>query len=428
MLRAARARLLPAADPPRAAAPPPLERWRKRFADGLIFARLVIKKAGADGISQRAAALAFVTILALIPLLAAFTFVAAQLLHDYQDRVLRFLTSVLPYSEAEILLSLEKFVKQAESLQEVGFIAFILVGLGAFGAIEEAINKIWQVSNRRSMRAKLVSFTLLVFWGPLLIGSCYSALLLLRQRPGVDVLFEESWLVQLLPFLVSAVGLTMLYWQVPFTRVRFRAALAGGATAAMLLEVLRRSFRYYLTHFTEGTYVVYGGFALAILFMISLQLAWLAVLLGTEVAYVTQHFGALTHTRGLDSRYREAWIGLASLALLVEGLRAGRPVSDLDRISTKLGVAPEALRSALEPLVKSGVVVETTGEPSGYVLARDAHELTLEAALGAYEKPLEELLAAMPQPLRDNLEALVGRLRENRRTTLANRSIVQLLG
>src|SRR6185503_5552009 len=183
-------------------------------------------KVADDGVTQRAAALAFVTILALIPLLSAFTFVAAQLLHDYQDRVLRFLTRVLPYSEGEVLANLKQFVDQAETLQTVGFLVFILVGLGAFGTIEETINRIWQVSSRRSLRARLVSFTLLVFWGPLLIGSSYSIMLVLRQREGFDVLFRESILVQAVPFLVSIVGLTMLYWQVPFTRVRFRAALA----------------------------------------------------------------------------------------------------------------------------------------------------------------------------------------------------------
>ena len=425
---AVRARLLPRAAGEGPAAPPPATGWGRRVHDGFTFARLLTKKVAADGVTQRAAALAFVTILALIPLLAAFTFVAAQLLHDYQDRVLAFLTSVLPYSQGQVLASLQNFVNQAETLQEVGFLAFILVGLGAFGTIEETINKIWQVSTRRSLRARLVSFTLLVFWGPLLIGSCYSVLLLLRQRPGFDVLFDESILVQAVPFVVSIVGLTMLYWQVPFTRVRFRAALTGGVTAALLLEVLRRAFAYYVDRFSSGTYVVYGGFALAIFFMISLELAWLAVLLGTEVAYVYQHFGALTNTRGLDARFRESWIGLAALAVLVEGLRAGKPVGDLDRVAVRLGVAPEALRTALEPLVKSGLVVETTGEPAGYVLARDPHELTLETALAAYERPVEELLAAMPQPLRDNLEALIGRLRENRRTTLASRSIAQLLG
>ncbi|HXT20090.1 MAG TPA: YhjD/YihY/BrkB family envelope integrity protein, partial [Thermoanaerobaculia bacterium] len=394
MLRAARARLLRPAGlpeaPPPAGSPEatPADRWRRRLADALTFLRLVLKKSGTDGITQRAAALAFVTILALIPLLAAFTFVAAQLLHDYQDRVLAFLTSVLPYSQKEVLDTLSSFVDQAETLQQVGFLAFILVGLGAFGTIEETINRIWQVSSRRSLRAKVVSFTLLVFWGPLLIGSCYSVLLVLRQRPGFDVLFRESILVQAVPFVVSVVGLTMLYWQVPFTRVRFHAALVGGVTASVLLEVLRRGFTYYVAHFTKGTYVVYGSFALAILFMISLELAWLAVLLGTEVAYVWQHFDALTNTRGLDARFRESWIGLAGLAVLIEGLRTGKPVADLDRLSQRLGVAPEALRGAFEPLVKANLVVETTGEPSGYLLSRDPHELTMATALGAYERPV----------------------------------------
>ena len=401
--------------------------WVRRLRRARTFLRLVLRKSAEDGLPQRAGALAFVTILALIPLLAAFSFVAAQLLHRYEDRILELLTSFLPYSEETLVTQIAGFVQQAESLQEIGFLIFILVGLGAFGAIEEAINKIWQVSTRRSLRARLVSFTLVVFWGPLVIGSSFSAMLVLRSRPGFDVLFEESTLVQLVPFVISLLGLTMLYWQVPVTRVRFEAALAGGFTAALLLEVLRRAFALYVERM-QMTYAVYGGFALAIFFMISVQLAWFVVLLGTEVAYVWQHFKALTETRGKDAKFREPWIGLAALAHLVEGLKAGHPVNSLDRLAARIGTAPEALREALEPLVAAGLVVETTGELSGYLIARDPHELTLEKAFAAYEKPIEELLAAMPQPLRDNLEALVGRLRDTRATTLAGRSVMQLLG
>ena len=152
------------------------------------------------------------------------------------------------------------------------------------------------------------------------------------------------------------------------------------------------------------------------------------MLFGTEVAYVAQHYHALTETRGKDARFREPWIGLAALAKLVDGLREGRPVCELDRLAAEVGTSPEALREALEPLVAARLIVEATGEPSGYLIARDPHELTLERALAAYEKPVEELLAALPQPLRDNLEGLITRLRQNRATTLAGRSVVQLLG
>lgn len=403
------------------------ETWLRRARAGGLFLRLLARKSREDGIPQRAAALAFVTLLSLIPLLAAFSYVAAQFLARYRERTLDFLTSVLPFSQADMIRHIEEFVSQAESLRGVGFLVFILVGLGAFGAIEESINRIWQVSSRRSFRARVVSYTLLIFWGPMVIGASYSTLLVLRQRPGFDRLFEESLLVQALPFVASLVGLTMLYWQVPFTRVQFRAALVGGVVAAVLLELLRRSFGVYVERM-DVTIVVYGSFALAIFFMIAVQIAWWAVLMGSEIAYVTQHFAALTQTKGRDARFREEWIGMAALAKLLEGLRAGRPLTELDRLAESLGTSPEGLREALEPLVAAGLVVESGGEPAGYVLAHDPHELSLAKVLAAYEQPAEELLAALPEPLRDNLDALMRRLRDTRETTLAGRSIAQLLG
>ena len=132
--------------------------------------------------------------------------------------------------------------------------------------------------------------------------------------------------------------------------------------------------------------------------------------------------------RGKDARFREPWLGLAALATLLEGLRDGRPVADLERMAAAFGASPEGIREALEPLVAAGLVVETSGEPSGFLLARDPHQLTLEEALAAYERPADELLAGLPEPLRENLQTLMGRLRDNRATTLAGRSIVQLLG
>jgi DNA-binding IscR family transcriptional regulator len=143
---------------------------------------------------------------------------------------------------------------------------------------------------------------------------------------------------------------------------------------------------------------------------------------------VVQHFSTLTRTRVTDARFREPWLGLAGLAVLLEGLRGGRPVTDVDRLAARLGTTPEAIGDAIEPLVAAGLVVQSGGEPAGYLLARDPHELTLARVLAAYERPADELLASLPEPMRDNLEALIARLRENRETTLAGRNVAHLLG
>ena len=63
----------------------------------------------------------------------------------------------------------------------------------------------------------------------------------------------------------------------------------GSLPTALAFELLRRFFRLYLEAFPAMS-LVYGGFALAILFMVSIQVSWLLVLLGAEVAYAVQHF------------------------------------------------------------------------------------------------------------------------------------------
>jgi membrane protein len=218
----------------------------------------------------------------------------------------------------------------------------------------------------------------------------------------------------------------MLYWLVPFTQVRFRSALAGGAVAALLIELLRRAFAVYVAGFTQFTYLVYGGFALAIFFLVSVQLAWWAVLLGTEVAYVHQHFNALTRTRKLDCRLREPWVGLAVLVALTKGLREGAPMAELDDLAEELGISPEGVREALEPLVERGLVVEASGEPAGYLLACDPHALRLSEVFEAYEIPVDELIDALPEALGEHLQAVRARLEDHRRLGLADRRLVEL--
>jgi membrane protein len=424
----------PLRDAPRAllgrlrnSAPALASRWRPRAQQGVLFVRLLAKQAGEDAITLKSAALSFVTLLSLVPLLAAFSFIGAQVLDRYEEVALSILGQLLPYSEDTILAQLRLWVEQAEAIQHFGLLTFIIVGLGAFVTIEETINKIWQVSSRRSLRAKLLSFTLLVFWGPLLIGSTLSGLLVLRQRPTFDILFRESLLVQSIPLAITLLGFSMLYWQVPFTPVRFRSALAGGAVAAVLIELLRRAFTIYVQGFTQLTYVVYGGFALAIFFMISVQLAWWSVLLGAEVAFVHQHFGTLTRTRHLDARFREPWIGMAVLVALTRGQREGRPITDLDGLAEHLRISSEGIREALAPLLEAGLVVEAAGETSGFVLARDPYTLQLATVFEAYDRPIDELFSALPVELGEHLGAVLSRLRDHRRLGLAERRLVELV-
>jgi membrane protein len=306
------------------------------------FLLLTSRKARRDGITLTASALAFITVLALVPLMAAFSFIGARVFHQYNDRALEVFVRVLPYSETTIVDKLDQFLSQAETLQGFGLLGLLIVSISAFATVEQTINKVWHVPRRRPLKVRFLSFTLLLFWGPLLIGATFSALLLLRSRPGFDALFEESLLLNALPFLVTVTGLTMLYWVVPYTTVELRCALAGGVTAALLLELLRQGFTLYIRTF-DSMNVVYGGFALALLFIISIQLAWLIVLIGSEVAYTAQHFRELERTEGQLAALQASWVGLVALAVIGERFARGEPTIAHERLAA-------ARRSGLDGL------------------------------------------------------------------------------
>lgn len=249
------------------------------------FIRFTVAKAWRDTLPLEASALAYTTLLSLVPLLAAFLFVGERVFREYPLQILSVLSHVLPYSEATILAAIRAFLDQAQQIRGPALAGFLAVALWAVAHVEKTLNRIWQVPRARQWGRRLALRLSLFLLMPLLLGGLVSLLLLMRQQGRL----HESWWGQILPFFATAGFLTLLYWLVPNTRVRLRAAFAGSVPTGLAFELLRRFFRLYLEAFPAMS-LVYGGFALAILFMISIQLSWLLVLLGAEIAYAVQHF------------------------------------------------------------------------------------------------------------------------------------------
>lgn len=390
------------------------------------FFLLTFQRAHRDGVLITSSALAYVTILSLIPLLAAFAFVGARVFTAYQERSLEFFVQVLPYHEAPVTEQLEQFLTQARELEGWGILAFFATALFAFGTVEETVNRIWNVARRRPFRVRFLSFTLLVFWGPVLIGATYSAFLILRQRFGRELL-ESSVTVNLIPFLGVLVGLTMLYWLVPYTSVSFRCALTGGLAAAILIELLRLSFGLYVGLLTNPT-AVYGRFAFMLFFAISIQLTWAIVLYGSELAYCAQHWGALARGLGPDAHFQGRWVGLATVLALAENFDGGEPVTRQDDLAERLLVPADHLDPILEPLIEAGVVAPTEGgREMEYLLARPPHKLTVGRVLAAYDTRSHRVFEPLGTKLQGALDRLAERIARIREEGLEELTLADLV-
>jgi hypothetical protein len=180
---------------------------------------------------------------------------------------------------------------------------------------------------------------LLVFWGPLLIGSVSA--MLLRARPG-STCVRESWLV-----IGAGSGRLTCLWQVPFTRVRFKAALAGGVRG---VAAGGPAPRLPPTSSTSPRAPTSSTAASRHHLLHDLARERLAVLLSRD-----RHVPALTphQTRG-DARFPETWIGLA--AWWSSSRAAQRQAgAGTDRLAGNTGVAPlKPVRSALDRCSRQG--------------------------------------------------------------------------
>lgn len=405
---------------------PALVPWRRAATRLGRFFLLTFQRSHRDGVLLTSSALAYVTILSLIPLLATFTFVGARIFNQFRQETLDVFVQVLPYHEATITDQLEEFLSQAQQLQGWGLLFFFATALFAFGTVEETINRIWNVSRRRPWRVRLLSFTLLVFWGPVLIGATLSGLFLVRQALGEHIP-ESSIALNIAPFLVSLLGITMLYWLVPYTTVSFRCALTGGLAAAILFEIVRQGFGLYVGLLSRPSQV-YGRFAFLLFFAISIQVAWTAILYGTELAYCAQHYASLARGLGGKSRLQGRWLGLAAVVLLAERFERGDPVSELDTLSKALAVPADDLAPILEPLLEAGVLRPTEGAARGYLLARPPHRVPVDRVLGAYDAGSHQVFRPLPDELRDLLDGLAERIEVLRAESLGERTLAELLG
>jgi membrane protein len=91
--------------------------------------------------------------------------------------------------------------------------------------------------------------------------------------------YANPVLLRFIPLLFSAFTFFLLYKLVPHAPVPWRHAALGGMVAAVLFEVAKELFAYFVRH--GPTYnVLYGAFAALPFFLLWIFISWLVVLFG----------------------------------------------------------------------------------------------------------------------------------------------------
>ncbi|WP_049256517.1 YihY family inner membrane protein [Neisseria bacilliformis] len=355
----------------------PLPRLRQalRRSRTLGFAAFLCRRFDALEVPQVAASLTFTTLLALVPVLTVALYVlsAFPMYDRLAAAVLHFIDSnLVPQGAGAVRGYLATFQSNAANLTAIGLAFLALTSLLLIRTIDHTFNRIWQVQNLRPLWMQFLVYWLLLAFAPLAVGAGLAAWEILIKD---NILSAQNPLSEALRTLAAAAGgtlaLFLLYRLVPNRHVPARHALTGAAATAVLLEMLRRGFAWYIGTFNSYT-LIYGAFAAIPVFLLWLNLVWTLLLTGAVFTSSLSYWqgDAFRTTYGARTRFDDV---LKILLLLHRAQSQSRSLRIQD-FRRRISMGYDELGDLLDTLARHGYVCSGR---RGWMLKTDAARIRL---------------------------------------------------
>jgi len=335
-----------------------------------------------ESVRQRAMALTYISLFALVPaLVVAFSVIQAFTgMERIADLVHEFLLENLAVgARATLEPYLEKFVGNAHAASAglVGGALLIWSMVSLLNNVEGAVNAVWGLPRRRSLRHRAVTYWVGLTLGPLLLaGSLYLGHAVRTWLGGTGL----GFLAVAGGALLTCAFFAIIYLLVPETKVRLGAALGGGLVAGLLWEVAKWLYAIAVSRFFRY-HAIYGSVAVIPTFLLWLEVSWTILLVGARIAYVLQHVPGLRGAAAQGPTSREALAGrlLVEVGLAWDGEGdepgAARTALDPSALAAALSAPLTQVTELCEALARAGLVRFEAG--GGLVPGRSLERISL---------------------------------------------------
>ena len=359
---------------------------------------LLVGKFRRDFCLERAASLTFYSIISLIPMTVLFFSFATKFMGE-RERIkewfiLKIPKLLAPGQEEKVSTWLKEdigsdaFQLPEDSSWLMDFTAvcgLVIISLGIFIAAERVFNHIWQVDKRRNYLQRVLVFWVILTTSPLLFGASLWAEDMLPTGGLKSFLQDSPYFAAFLAFL----AFTLMYIFMPATKVRFRSAVIGGIVAAILWQLAKYGFLYYLDRINNVTRF-YNKIAALPLFLIWLYVTWMVVLCGAQLSFVHQNLAALSRVRRARSARGKrsfAQLGLHLLYRVGAAFNSGGKAPSLEAVANDLGLEDsEGLAETASVLLQQNVLLGDGSGDGRYALARNPAHIRLKEVMAGLRK------------------------------------------
>ena len=372
----------------------------------------------------RASALAYTTLLALVPLLAVAVSVskifltpdrAGSLVDDSIGYVVEQIApqlGLIPSGNAgfnareETSGKIRAFIENLNSgtLGVTGSIGLIFIAISLLATIEAAFNEIWGVERGRNWITRIVHYWAAITAGPflilaaiLMVGAQFQAV----QQSAQTLGWVGSFAFKVAPLMMLSVAFMLFYQTMPNTKVQWRASLIGGIVGGLLWH-LNGQFNIFFASRVVTTSKLYGSLSVLPVLLIGLYFSWLILLFGAQVAYAFQNLETYLQERaaeGVNQRGRE-FIAFRLMTAIGLRFQNRQPVAPLNTLATELSIPTRLVHEVLQTLLGAHLVVEVSGRENGFTPARPLDQITCHDILEAMRASHGQELATRDEPTR----------------------------
>jgi len=325
-------------------------------------------------------ALAYVTLLSLVPMLA-FALSIVRGFGSGSDLNAKIMTFLAPGQES-VGEWVENTVEgaNATAVGAVGLVLLVWATIKLLSTIEECFNDIWGVKRGRTWFRKFTDYVSVTVTSPLLLLVALSASTALKSEAGRNWLIGtfSGPIMMVAPVVVTWFAFSAIYIFMPNTRVKVLSALAGGVLAGTAWHV----FFWLYTSFQIGVgsqNPIYGAMAAVPVFMVWVYVNWVIVLFGAEVACAADNVDRYWEDRraeGVSDASREA-IALRSMTTLAIAFHRDGKALTADDVAGKLHISSRLVQDGVDTLTNHGLCVQVLDDDRmAYQPARPLGKIT----------------------------------------------------
>lgn len=348
-------------------------RWR-RLGTLLIW---VGRRFYTDQCLTRASALAYTSLLSIVPLLAVMFAVLKGL--GVQHRLEPLLLSRLALNEETTHLVIGYIDNtNVGTLGVLGAVFLVFTVISVLGTIESSLDHVWRVSTPRSTWRQITDYLSIVLLTPFLLLAGVAITSIGQVQVVLSWILERGYIggialqvLRLSPILLNTVAIGALYAIMPNRRPAWRPVLISAVLVGASWYLVQLAFVSLQIGVARND-AIYGALAQLPVTLMWLYVSWVVVLLGAELAAVLE-FGPRSVEAGPVDREAVALHVLVRVADAFErGARV--PVVELAR---ELDLGVDLVDDVAADLRQRGWVTATDVAPPELTLGRSSATITL---------------------------------------------------